>query len=73
MVLQKPNLTISIMTDTLELQRGLSQCKHRIFMYSNSHYTDETVSRMFYVYNGNSFTGKTASLMYDMFEMVGLR
>ena len=33
--------------------------------YKNSHYKDKTVGRPSYLYNGNFYTGKKASLYWD--------
>ena len=38
------------------------QYKDRLSRYRDSHYKDKTVSRPSYLYNGNSYTGKTTSL-----------
>ena len=36
------------------------------YQHGNSHYKDNTVIRQFYLYNGNSYTGKTTSLINSL-------
>ena len=42
-----------------------SQYKDHLSRYIYFHYKDKTVVRPFYLYNGNSYTGKSASLYWD--------
>ena len=44
---------------------SVSQYKDRLSMYEDSHYKDKTVMRPSYLYDGNSYTGKTTSLYWD--------
>ena len=45
--------------------RALSQYKDSLSMYGDFHYKDKKVVRPSYLYNGNSYTGKSVSLYWD--------
>ena len=44
---------------------GPSQYKERISGYADFHYKDKAIVRPSYLYNWNSYTGKTTSLYRD--------
>ena len=44
---------------------ALFQYKKRLSRYEDFHYKDKTVVRPSYLYNGNSYAGRTASLCWD--------
>ena len=46
----------------LEKYRALFQYKDRLSSYGDFHYKDKTVVRPSYLYYGNAYTGKSASL-----------
>ena len=45
--------------------RAPSQYKDGLSRYGDFHYKDKTVVRLSYLYNGNSYTGKTAFVYWD--------
>ena len=52
---------------------GSFQYKDRPSMFRYFHYKDETVSRLSYLYNGNSCTGKMASLYWGSTQLARSR
>ena len=44
---------------------GLSSYEDHLSRYGDFHYKNKTVMRLCYLYNGNSFTGKTTSFYWD--------
>ena len=47
------------------ITRAPSQYKEGFSRYGDSHYEDKTVVKLFYLYNGNSYTSKTVFLYWD--------
>ena len=54
------NLPVNIV-----VSRALSEYKDGLSEYGDFHYKDETVVRLSYLYNGNSYTGKAEILYWD--------